>query len=128
MKDLNQKQLDFLKNHKSIERITAKHVVFSFDFKLRVVKGYLKGISALEIFRAEGFDFLPRKMITNSVLRWRDKYKLNGENGLKESPRGRQAIHKKDSLGLSYNELLVKVEYLEQENNFLKKLKALREE
>ena len=126
MENLTKKHLDFLKNHKSVERITSKQVIFSFEFKLKAVKNYLNGISSINTFKDENLDFLPRKMITNSVLRWKDKYNSEGEKGLVESKKGRQPIHKKDSSALSYEELLAKVEYLEQENDFLKKLKALR--
>jgi len=128
MKDLSQKQINFLKNHKSVERITSKQVIFSFEFKLKAVQNYLKGRATSQIFIDEGLDFLPKKMMTNSVLRWRDRYNLDGEKGLKEKKKGRRQIHLEDSSNLSYEELLAKVEYLEQENDFLKKLKALGDE
>ena len=111
MENLTKKQLDSLKNHKSVERITSKQVIFSFEFKLKAVKNYLNGISSINTFKDENLDFLPRKMITNSVLRWKDKYNSDGEKGLVESKKGRQPIHKKDSSDLSYEELLAKVEY-----------------
>lgn len=126
MKNLTKKELDFLKKHKSVERITSKQVIFSFEFKLKAVKNYLKGISALQTFSEHDLDFLPKKMITNSVLRWKNCYNKEGADGLKEKKKGRQPVHLKDSEDLSYEELLAKVEYLQQENNFLKKLKALR--
>ena len=128
MKNLSQKQITFLKNHKSVERITAKQVIFSFDFKLKAVKNYLKGMPPTKIFQDEELDFFPRKFMTNTILRWRDRYNLDGEKGLKESKKGRRQIHLEDSSKLSYEELLTKVEYLEQENDFLKKLKALGDE
>ena len=128
MKDLTKKQLEFLKNHKSVERVTSKQVIFSFEFKLKAVKDHLKGVLAAETFRKEKLDFLPNKMKINSVLRWRDKYNKDGEKGLKPQKKGRVPIHTKDSSELSHEELLAKLEFLEQENDFLKKLKALGEE
>ena len=67
-------------------------------------------------------------MKTNSVLRWKEQFLKEGEGGLREKKKGRQSIHSKSSSALSYEDLLAKVEYLEQENDFLKKLKALGEE
>lgn len=126
MKDLSQKQLIFLKKHKFVEKVTSKQVVFSFEFKLKAVRNYLKGIPSQETFKNEGLDFLPNKKITNSVLRWLDQYNKDGEKGLRPSKRGRIPVHKLDTSELSYEELVAKVEYLEQENDFLKKLRALR--
>jgi transposase-like protein len=126
MKELTKKQLHFLKNHKLIERITSKQVIFSFEFKLKAVTKYIKGISVIKIFEEENLGFLPRKMMTNSVVRWRDKYHKEGEKGLLESKKGPKPLQSQNNSELSYEELIAKVEYLEQENDFLKKLKALR--
>lgn len=128
MKDLSKEQINILKKHKSVERITSKHVVFSFEFKLKAVTNYLGGTLANETFANEGLDFLPSKMKTNSVLRWKEQFLKEGEDGLRKKKKGRQSIHSRSSSALSYEDLLAKVEYLEQENDFLKKLKALGEE
>ena len=128
MKDLTKKQLDFLKNHKSVERITSKQVIFSFEFKLKAVKDYFKGVPPAETFKKAGLEFLPQKMKTNAVQRWRDNYNEDGEKGLKPQKKGKIPIHTRDNSELSHEELLAKLEFLEQENDFLKKLKALGEE
>lgn len=126
MENLTRAQLDFLKNHQSIERVTSKHVIFSFEFKLMAVKSYLKGIPFKEIFKQERLDFLPSKYMNNAILRWRDKYNEQGEAGLKEKKKGRKNLHLEDNTSLSYEELLAKIELLELENDFLKKLRALK--
>ena len=128
MGNFTEKQIKFLKNHKSIEKVTAKHVTFSYKFKVSAVKKYFKGIPSIEIFRNEGFpsDLFSNKFITNSVLRWRRKFEAEGESGLELSKRGRKPAAKASSEGLDYDQLLAKVEYLEHKVDFLKKLKALK--
>lgn len=128
MAKFNKVQLNLLKSHKSVEKVTEKQVTFSSDFKLKAVKAYLAGKSANEIFSNENLEFLPRKFMVNAVLRWRDRYNEEGEKGLRPKKKGRIPIHARNTSELSYEELVAKIEYLEQENDFLKKLKALGEE
>lgn len=128
MAKFTKNQLNLLKSHESVEKVTEKQVTFTTDFKLKATKAYLSGKPAVEIFSDENLDFLPRKFMTNAVLRWRDRYNKEGEKGLKPKKKGRIPIHARDTSELSYEELIAKVEYLEQENDFLKKLKALGEE
>ena len=55
MKDLSKEQVNILKKHKSVERITSKHVVFSFEFKIKAVTNYLGGTLANETFASGQF-------------------------------------------------------------------------
>lgn len=125
MANFTEKQVKILNSHQAVEKVTKKQVTFTSDFKIKATKAYLSGTPAVQIFKAEGLDFLPRKMMTNAVLRWRDLYNEQGEKGLHPKKKGRTPIYARETSELSYEELIAKVEFLEMENDFLKKLKAL---
>ncbi len=129
MLKLNEKERKTLQNHKFIEKVTEKQVTFSFKFKLQSVQKYFKGKSASLIFKEAKFPvgIFSNKYTSGCLNRWRTSYKKHGEKGLSLDKRGQNAINSTDLKDMNIQDLLERVEYLEQENNFLKKLKALKE-
>jgi len=117
-----------LQNNKFVLKVTEKQVAFTSKFKLQSIQKYFKGKSARLIFNEAGFQdkIFSNKYVSGCLNRWRKTYNENGEKGLSRDNRGNNAIHSTDYKDINLEDLLERVEYLEQENDFLKKLKALK--
>ncbi|WP_018248140.1 helix-turn-helix domain-containing protein [Orenia marismortui] len=83
---------------------------YTKDFKLKVVKIYLKGKMGYRTIKRR-FDIGS----TSTIRNWVKNYRLNGEKGLENKMRTRKNKSKKDS---SEEEIL----RLKAENDYLKKL------
>ncbi len=113
-----------LKNENVIE-VRETNVKYSPKFKLKAVQEYYAGNTPQTIFLNAGFDInlLGKKNPERSISRWRNIYKKLGEQGLLNEQRGqRKGGGRPRTKELSLEE---KIKYLEAENEFLKKLKAL---
>ncbi len=124
---LSKKEIQSLTSHKYVEKVTDSRVTFTPQFKIKSVKSYFKGKSSRIIFNEAGFtsDYFSNKFVSSCLYPWRKSFNENGEKGLTQDNRGRKAIHSTDYINMNIEDLLERVEYLEQENDFLKKLKAL---
>jgi transposase len=96
------------------------------------MKEYNNGKMPIQIFiEAEiNIDILGRKNAQRAIKRWKETVKKHGETGLIEDQRGKSPNLGRPKLKeLSTEEQLKKagarIAYLEAENGFLKKLKAL---
>jgi transposase-like protein len=124
----NSEQIERLRYHPSINHISEKSITYSDDFKERAVIAYKAGVSSRMIFEKEGLNIqdLGKERIISALKRWRKMSQREG--GLRDTrstnskgrPRTRPRTPEEE---LKY--LKDKVEYLEQENEFLKKLRAL---
>lgn len=123
-----EEQINRLKDHPCIVHISEKAITYSEDFKERAVMASESGITSRMIFEKEGLSVqdLGKKRIKSALERW--LVMSQREDGLKDTratktsgrPRTRPRTPEEE-----LNYLRDKVEYLEQENEFLKKLKAL---
>ncbi len=121
-------QINRLKDHPCIVQISEKAITYSEDFKERAVKAAESGLTSRMIFEKEGLSVqdLGKKRITGALNRWRkmsqreDGFKDTRATNTKGRPRNRPRTSEEEIIYLRD-----KVEYLEQENEFLKKLKAL---
>lgn len=120
-----------LERNPNIEKITEKNIAFTGAFKKLAVEEWHKGISPSEIFRSKGFDLslFPEEYANDTLKRWRRSVKKNGLKALEEDRRGKSSSgrpRKKKSVDkMSEVELKARIAYLEAENDFLKKLRAL---
>jgi transposase len=125
-------QIAKLEKNPNIIRVVGKQITYHPDFKLRAVLENIKGKSPADVFVANGFDLeligkdIPRKRLYN----WRKIYEKLGELGFSEENRGRTRITpSSSSKTLSLEEQLkraeAKINFLEAENEFLKKLEDL---
>jgi len=115
-----------------VEKISATHVSFTAEFKIKAVKERLEGKTPIQIFTEAGLDVslflqdLPKK----SIDRWKKIYLKEGVKGFKIERRGKGAkgrpIKSYDPNDL--DSVLDRLAYLEVENEFLKKLHALAAE
>lgn len=129
LSDSDRKRL--LKN-KHILKILGDRVIYTSEFKIYAVRENLKGRSASEIFREAGIelslfgDGYPKY----TLRRWRNIQNHRGEKGLQENLQGKKSkgrpkkVFDPDDL----KSMRERIAYLEAENEFLKKLRALEEQ
>lgn len=119
-----------LGKHKSIERATEWNVIFTEEFKQHAYDEYYRGKSTREIFEEAGLDAEKlgekrlenfRQSVMNSAARetgFADKRKDKS----KQAPQSTEA-----QMAKRIRELEHRNAYLEQENDFLKKIRSLEE-
>lgn len=115
-----------------VERVTADQVIFKADFKIKAVKMNLAGRSFSDTFLTLGIDpffFLP-DYPRKSITRWKKIFEEEGEDGLREERRGKNATGrpKRNFDPNDIKSLQEKIALLEAENFILKKLQALEAE
>jgi putative transposase len=118
-------QQEQLLSLEAVKSVTSKQIQYTFEFKESAVKQSLLGKTAKQIFIEAGFDvslFAP-KYCTKLVKQWRHKVRDHGQDALRAKPKGRPK--KQPFEELSYEDLLFKLAYLEEENRLLKKYQAL---
>ena len=106
-----------------IEKASEKLLIFKQSFKREAVEKRKEGYTANQIFTEAGIDiskYAP-KYFHHLLKRWRH------ENLSDDIKRGRPKKTVKGINEMSMDELKARVAYLEAENDFLKKLKALEQ-
>ena len=112
-KRFTEKQKKELLQNRNVQKIKGCSIIYSSEFKEHALFRYQKGISAVQIFADAGFDLnLIGKEHTVKLL---SKWRLKQFNQISEPP----------SLSTKEKKLLARIQYLEAENEFLKKLEAL---
>ena len=111
-----------LKQLPCVKKVTTKLLVFKQSFKREAVAKSKQGYAANQIFREAGIDinkYAP-KYFHHLLKRWKH------DNLSDDIRRGRPKKEQhKDINEMSVEELKARIAYLELENDFLKKLKAL---
>ena len=119
-----------LSKHKCVERATEWNIIFTEEFKRHAYDEYYKGKSTREIFADAGLDAekLGRKRLENfrqSVMNC-----ANRETGFadKRKDKSKQATPSTEAqMAKRIRDLEHQVTYLEQENDFLKKIRSVEE-
>lgn len=127
---LPKEYVEELNNHSCIEHATEWNVIFAEEFKQHAYDEYYKGKSTREIFTEAGLDSekLGQKRLENfrrSVMNGADR-----ETGFadKRKDRNKQAPQSTEAqMAKRIRELEHQVTYLEQENDFLKKIRSVEE-
>lgn len=119
-----------LESNPLIKSVGANKVKFSSKFKLKALKFHAEGFKPSDIFLKLGVDpnlFLkdyPKKCLS----RWKKIVDAHGEEGVVQERRGKGATGRPKKAELKDEKaLLARIAYLEAENDFLKKLRALAE-
>ncbi len=130
----DQDKLELLKSP-SILKVSDTNVSYSTIFKLQAIEEYSNGKTPLRIFIDAGINvnILGRENPEKSIKRWRNKAKNFGKESLLENWTGRTKGYGRPRSRFSSAEAEIKflkarVEYLKEENDFLKKLEALERE
>lgn len=132
MAELSDSERKRLLKNKYVSKITRDRIVYTSEFKVYAVHENLKGRSPSDIFRESGVElslFGP-EYPKDTLKRWRKIHQSRGDQGLCENLQGKKSIGRPRK---TYNpddpeSMKERIAYLEAENEFLKKLRALEEE
>jgi len=129
-KKFSKGELKILIKNKNIQNVSECSITYSDDFKEQFMIEYLAGTTPIIIFENHGFDIdiLGIKRVKESAIRWKRLYKKDGILGLKDSRKENSGRPLQKTLTEEGNlsKLKSKIKFLEMENEFLKKLRALR--
>jgi len=117
-----------LSQNKYIQKTINCNIVFTPEFKLYAIRQQKLGCVSRLIFKEAGIpDWINNIEYARSCLkRWSNIYKKKQSFALRKEIKKTSKRNKSKSLSqMSNSELKAKISYLEEENNFLKKLKAL---
>jgi len=131
-KKYTDQEREILLKNKNVLEVGKTNIKYCPKFKLKAVEEYYAGNTPQTIFLNANFDInlIGRENPERCLGRWRSIYKKYGEQGLLEEQRGKgKGGGRPRTRGLSLEEKVKHLEsrnaYLEAENDFLKKLKAL---
>lgn len=116
----NKEQKEKLLRNKNVMAVSDSHILYSVEFKEKAILEYSLGKSARQIFIDAGFvlsDLSPNSDYPSKMIsKWNNKKCMNN------IIYSRKEIKDKQS---SYSKINARLEYLEAENEFLKKLQVL---
>ena len=120
-----------LNKHKHVEKATDWTVSFTEEFKQLVYDEYYRGKSIAEIFREAGFDVekLGKKRLENFQAQLMRKAKSEDGFADKRKDKSKQVpLSTEAQMAQRIRELERRNAYLEQENEFLKKIQQLEKD
>ncbi len=114
-----------LLSNRFVQKISNSNISYTSEFKILAVKANLEGKSPAEIFAEAGIDVgsFVRNYAVKTISRWKKIYQEEGKQGLIKEKRGTNSTGRPKAKEFSSVE--AELEYLRQENDFLKKLHAL---
>ena len=110
-----------------VKNVTQKAITYTNEFKEQAVKAHCEGKSPRQIFIAAGFqiEVIGVTRADSSLNRWTNmSHRYDGYTDLRHTKSKGRSRNKPRSPAEEIAYLKDKLEYLEQENEFLKKLKA----
>lgn len=126
-------EIEILKQNPFVFRCSDRSIIYTYEFKKRVLEQYHEGVSPNEIWRRAGFDISHwnEHYTKDCIHNWKRIFKRKGFEGLAKL-RGSQATGRPRIKGLTdadkIKRLELQVRYLQAENDFLAKLRAKRAE
>ena len=125
-------QIKNLSENKNVDRCGLRSVRYTMDFKASALKKYNEeGLSAVEIFEAAGFDLtvIGKRAPNRLMNQWNASLrpKKDRELILQDQNKAKVAIKRIKNIRETRN-FKAKLVYLEAENNFLKRLRAVKRE
>lgn len=128
MHALKPSQQSQLLANRNVQNVSEKSVTYSFAFKLKAVRGYLDGALPNQIFLDSGIPihFFKEDYARFCIKRWVRKFRMGGEEALKEDGRGSTGRPRTERPeDLTYEELLALVEIQREALEEVKKQNAL---
>lgn len=121
MKNFTKEERELLEKNPNVKTVTINQIYYTEEFKEKAIKEYLEGKTANQIFREAGInieEISVQSSYASSILsKWRKR------------KHGSSCVHYQQKQvkenKTAYQKLLQRNEYLEAENEFLKKLSAL---
>lgn len=125
----SEQEIEILRKNINVKNITAKGITYTDEFKKIFIEENLAGALPRDIFEKHGLyiKVLGMKRVKAAANRWRRQHNLGGTIRLQDTRKfntGRPTT-KNLSLEEKYIKLQEKIEFLEAENEFLKKLDQL---
>ena len=121
MKNFTKEERELLEKNPNVKSVTINQIYYTEEFKDKAIKEYLEGKSANQIFREAGInieEISVQSSYASSILsKWRKRKEYSSSVHYQK----KQIKENKTA----YQKLLQRNEYLEAENEFLKKLSAL---
>ena len=121
MEKFTKAEKELLELNPNIQTVLSNQVLYSKEFKQKAIFEYENGKSAYQIFNEAGIDVSilskHNDYASKTISKWR--------NANKETINMHSSKKKKRIKKTAYQKLLERNEYLEAENEFLKKLSAL---
>lgn len=120
-RDFTQEERRLLEANSSVLKVVNSNIIYTEEFKQLAIMRHKDGISARLIFIEAGIDLsiFPDNYARYAIKRWKS------QSNLQASQRKRGGGRPKKSSNMTQSELEARVAYLEAENDFLKKLRAL---
>ena len=127
---LSKEYVEELRKHKCIERATEWNVIFTEEFKQHAYDEYYRGKSTREIFAEAGLD--TEKLGEKRLENFRRSVMIGADRDVgfadKRKDKSKQAPQRTEAqMAKRIRELEQRVTYLEQENDFLKKIRMVEE-
>lgn len=117
----NEEQIKKLKQNPNVLTVLPDKIFYTQEFKEKAIQGYALGKSAKQIFIEAGFNLSELSQIPDYASKILSKWrKTKSPNNIHFSPKKKRKEKQTD-----YQKMKARLEYLEAENEFLKKLSAL---
>jgi hypothetical protein len=120
-------QIEELRKNPYVKNVTRKAITYTDEFKEIAVKSYQSGETPRNIFLDNGFEIsvIGIKRAGTSLVRWRKmSQRVDGYTDMRHTNSKGRGRNEPRSPEEEVAYLKDKLEYLEQENEFLKKLRA----
>lgn len=121
MKNFTKEERELLENNPNVKSVTINQIYYTEEFKEKAIKEYLEGKSANQIFREAGINIEEISVQSSYASSILSKWRKRKEGSSDVHYQQKQVKENKSA----YQKLLQRNEYLEAENEFLKKLSAL---
>ena len=121
MKNFTKEERELLEKNPNIKSVTINQIYYTEEFKDKAIKEYLEGKSANQIFREAGINIEEISVQSSYASSILSKWRKRKQNSSSVHYQQKQVKENKTA----YQKLLQRNEYLEAENEFLKKLSAL---
>ncbi len=127
----NMTQINQFEENPNVASVSERSIQYTAEFKVKAVRENMEGKGPQQIFTEAGFDLtvIRKRKAQSSLNRWRQTFRKDGEEGLRNDKRGKALGGGRPKTDESMERRLAKAEarikYLTVENELLKKLEKL---
>jgi transposase len=127
----NESDQFILLENPNVVKVSDRSISYQPDFKVRAVKENLAGKTPTQVFVENGFNLqiIGQDKPATCLKRWRNIFQKYGEKGLRDDRRGTGSTGRPTTKDLSAEEKLkraeARIQFLEAENELLKKIKEI---
>lgn len=118
----NQDQIKKLEENPNVLQVLEDKIFYTPAFKLKAIQEYEQGKTARQIFTDAGFNLSELSTISDYASRIVSKWRSARNKNKNNIHYPKKKIKEKQS---TYQKMMARLEYLEAENEFLKKLQFL---